>query len=945
MGRVVKCLLELSLTLLILQGQVVTLRCAQPRPIAPRDPWVPELDVEKYQLRNGLTVVLHEDHKTPLVAVNVTYNVGSKDDPPGRTGFAHLFEHVMFKGSQHSDCAYHWPIHPYMARGYASTGEDLTVYRTTVTRNALETVLWLEADRMGFLLPALTEAKLVNARNVVRMERRQNWIDPQLSEVEEALNRALYPPGHPYRHMTIGLTDDLSGVRYKDISAFSQKYYAPDNAFLSVAGDFRPAPTKRWIQKYFGGLSPSTHATVPSSDTTTPIQPRHITLTDRTSHSQVFLVWKTVPAHHPDEPALDVLASILGGPSTENRLRRSLIDDRQLAVGVKASHPTLMLAGQFELQLQANHGQQLEELVQIADAEMERLKKEGPTDQEVRRAKLERRNSQMSLLEPVTRKAEILNRYTAECGNPLAYRLELLGMLAVTPADVVRVARSYLGNARIELDVLPGERGIKRYGNDLDPGELDSQVGSRPMPSNERFDRSVQPDCAPTPRFVPPLMKTRQLSNGLEVRIIERHELPQVVLKLVIRSGETSTPRGKEGLASLALALLERATRSRSAQQLEADLLKTGSSLAGDGFWDANWVTLTTSTRRLEEALDLYADVILNPAFPGKELQRLKLYRLAVLESNSLDSKKIAEDVFSRMLYDPLHPYARPYWGTSESVQSITRQDVITFYRRNFVPGNLALVVVGDVRTDAIISALEKQFGKWLPRPVPPAPDLRQVVAPNDNHVLYLIDKPGAEQSVISVGCSSTAVTERAHYALEVLLKELAGRLSTRLCDEKGCSYEVDSDLFRRNGKAPWVVRCSVDKLDTANALEAVFEVLTDLIGGKPMTQNDIDKICDGMVPNWFYRFECMTDAALEVADLISHSLPDHQWATDLNRYAMVTEDEASRVARHYLTPAGVKVLIVGDRRWIESLLQTSPFFKAIILLDPRGNLLPNPPG
>ena len=214
-------------------------------------PGFPSLEVEKYQLRNGLTVVLHEDHKTLLVAVNVTYNVGSKDDPPGRTGFAHLFEHMMFKGSQHSDCAYHWPIHPYVARGYASTGEDLTVYRTTVTCNALETVLWLEADRMGFLLPVLTEEKLVNARNVVRMERRQNWIDPQLSEVDEALSLALYP------------------------------------------------------------------------------------------------------------------------------------------VGVKASHPTLMLAGRFELQLQANHGRQLEELVQIADAEIERLKKEGPTDQEVRRAKLE----------------------------------------------------------------------------------------------------------------------------------------------------------------------------------------------------------------------------------------------------------------------------------------------------------------------------------------------------------------------------------------------------------------------------------------------------------------------------------------------------------------------------------------------------------------------------
>jgi len=385
-------------------------------------------------------------------------------------------------------------------------------------------------------------------------------------------------------------------------------------------------------------------------------------------------------------------------------------------------------------------------------------------------------------------------------------------------------------------------------------------------------------------------------------------------------------------------------TKSRSTLQLEADLLKTGSTLSGEGLLESSIVTLSTATRRLEEALDLYADVILNPSFPDKELHRLKLGRLALLKSRSLDSRNIAQDLFSRSLYHPQHPYARPYLGTPESVRSITRQDVIAYYRRNFVPGDAALVVVGNVWPDAIVTALETRFGKWPPGPIPPAPDLRPIPSRSDTQMIYLIDKPGAQQSVVSVGRISSAVTGRARYGLEILLKVLSGRLATNLCDEKGCSYEIDSYLLRRNGEAPWVVRSSVHKLDTTAALAQIFEALTDLTGPNPITKDDIRTFDENMVPTWFYRFECIVDVASEVADLVSHGLPDRQWATELNRYAAVTENETSRVARRYLTPLGMKVLIVGDRGWIEALLRTSPFVKSIILLDSRGNRLPNPP-
>ncbi len=911
------------------------------------DPWVPEFKVEKYRLRNGLTVVLQEDHKTPLVAVNVTYNVGSKDDPPGRTGFAHLFEHLMYKGSQHSDQPYEWPIYPYLAWGRATTENDHTIYRTTVTSNALERVLWLEADRMGFLLPAVTEDKLANVRSVVMMERRQNWVDPSLSMVEETLNRALYPAGHPYHHMAIGSAEDLSAARLEDISAFYRRFYAPNHAFLCIAGNFRPALTRRWIQKYFGGLSPADAPAKPTSHISAPIQPCRITLRDRIYLPRVYLVWQTVPAYHPDEPAIDVLSSVLGGWSHGSRLFRALMDDRQIATEVSASHPTRMLAGRFEIDITATAGGggKLDELVRVVDAEIERLKKEGPTEDEVRIARLERRNFLMQHLEPLTARARDLNDYVAACGDPLAYRSVLRKVFAVTPADVVRVARQYLNNARIELDVLPGERTMTPYDDDRDPRQPDHPAAPRPVPRHEPFDRSIPPDCPPTPPFVPPVTQTRRLSNGLEVRIIERHDLPQVVLKLVVRSGETSTPRGKEGLDSFAMGLLTRGTTSRSPLQLDTDLLKTGSTLSWQGLLESSSVTLTTATRRLEEALDVYADVILNPSFPDKELQRLKQDSRALQETRSLDPKDVSQDVFSRLLYHSEHPYARPYLGTPDSVRSVTRQDVISFYRQHLVPGNAALVVVGDVSADAIVKALETRFGKSAQGPIPKAPVPLLVPPATVGRAIYLIDSPGAEQSVVAVGRLGPAVTGSARYGLEILLKELEGRLATQLRDKKGTSYDLDAFLLRRNDNAPWILRSPVHKLDTTAALDIIFEVMDGMTGPDPITDQSIQAINENMVPDWFFRFECSSDVATEAAELVAHGMPGRQWARDLRSFAAVTEDGALRVAGRYLAPLKTKVLIVGDRAWIEPQLRRSRYASSIILLDSQGDPLPEPPG
>ena len=444
---------------------------------------------------------------------------------------------------------------------------------------------------------------------------------------------------------------------------------------------------------------------------------KHIRLTDAVSLPRVQLIWPTVPAGHPDEPALDVLAAVLGGLSKENRLFRTLMYDRQLAAQVDASHPTQLLTGMFEVSLYARPGESLENLVKIADAEIERLKTEGPTPVEVIKAQNEEESGLIMGLQSVTRKASVLNRFMAIYGDPLAYRTELEKVFAVTPDDVTRVAKKYLGRGRIKLEVVPGAPVARPVEAAVDRGKQVPLVAPRLADVNDTFDRSTMPRLGPTPRFVPPRFERRSLSNGLELLIAERHELPILTLDLIVKSGETSTSKGKEGLGSIAASLLDEGTQTRTALDLAGELALIGATLGAQGELESTSVSLTTLIRHLDRGLDLYADIIMNPSFPEKELSRLKLQRLAHLKARADDPEQTAAAVFPRLIYGTDHPYGRPDVGTARSVESITRDDAVAFYKRIMVPGNAALVVVGDVRPDTITAALESRLRKWAARP------------------------------------------------------------------------------------------------------------------------------------------------------------------------------------------------------------------------------------
>ncbi len=939
----------------------------------PRQPQIPALKVEQYTLPNGLQVILHEDHKTPVVAVNVWYKVGSKDEIRGRTGFAHLFEHLMFQGSRHYDQDYFLPLEKIGADLNGQTSEDETMYYETVPSNALELALWLESDRMGFLLPAMTQEKLDNQRDVVKNERRQTVDNVPYGQAEETLLQALYPTGHPYHHSVIGSMADLSAARLQDVAAFFRQYYVPNNALLCVAGDFQPQAARRWIEKYFGPLPRGPEVSPPKPSVPVLSAARHITMTDAVSLPRARLIWPTVPANHPDEAALDVLADILGGLPKENRLFRALLYDRQLAAQVDVSHPTHLLAGTFEVDLYAPPGpdvewiglpglahadrlakfvkladaDQLAKIVRLADAEIERLKQDGPSDLEVKKSQNARESELIMGFQSVTHKASTLNQYAAILGDPLAYRTELAKVFAVTPADVKRVAGKYLGSRRIEIDIVPGPPASRPPEAAVDP-KTQAPLASPPVALiKDEFDRSVMPPLGPIPHYAPPRFERRRLTNGLELRIVERHDLPIVTLDLVVKSGETLASRGKEGLASIAVGLLDEGTKSRNALQLAGELAEIGSSLGASGELEASTVSLTTLARHLERGMDLFADVILNPSFPDKDLSRLKRERLAQLKARVDDPEQIATDVFPRLIYGLDHPYGRPQLGTAASVQSLTRDDAVAFYKKIMVPGNASLIVVGDVRTDAIAQGLEARLRSWQPGPVPENPPVLAPHTASPGRPVYLIDKPAAAQSVLTVGKIGAARKSPDYFALSVMNAILGGQFGSRinmnLREQRGYSYGAQSSFSFRRGPGPFEASGTVQTAVTRPALVELMKELTDIAGPRPVTRAELASAKQQISEGFPRRFETTFGVAAQLASLAAGDLPDDEFEHYQARIEAVTKADVDRVARQYITPENMTILIVGDRSQIEAPLSSLPFVQSIKHVDTQGNPVADP--
>lgn len=900
---------------------------------------LPAINVKEYKLKNGLRVILHSDRSTPIVTVGTWYHVGSKNETPGRTGFAHLFEHMMFQGSQRYNADYFTPLSEAGGSINGTTNQDRTWYFETVPSNFLELALFMEADRLGGLLPAMTQEKLDNQRDVVKNERRQRVDNQPYGAAFEKIGEIMFPKPHPYNWTTIGSLDDLQAASMEDVKQFFRQYYTANNTILVVSGDFNEAQARRWIQKYFGPIARGSAITRPN-----PTQPkldqviRTVVEDPLAPLPRRYMVWHSVRQFHPDEAALDILSNILSA-GRGSRLQGNLLYGKELVSQVGAFNNASEIAGTFQITATARPGRSLDDIEAEINKEIERIKREPPTEDEIARAKNSIEAQTIFGLQTVLGKAGQLTTYAGYVGQPNYFQPDLDRYARVTPADVQRVANQYLIANHLILTYNPPATRTPGGGRPAGGANTPTSVKSEKRDQAAIDAQAAKlPKGGPDPKLVLPAIEKSKLSNGLEVWMVEHRELPIVAMNLVLKTGQANEPDNRTGVAGLSTALIDDGTKTRSALDISNGLQSIGANMGAGSGWDSTNVTLQTLTKNLDKALDIYADVIQNPTFPEREFASLRDRQIIGLRQQKANPNAIGNTVYNRVLYGD-HPYGRD--NTEATLKAISRDDVVRYYESTFRPNNGVLIVVGNYDKAAMRSKLESAFSAWKPGEVSARtlPQPRQL----ERTGIFLVDRPNSAQSVVGIGQVGIDRASPDYYPVLLMNNILGGgitaRISMNLREDKGYTYGANSSFSFRRGPGPF--RAGGD-MQTAVTKESVAELMKELRGirgGVPITQKELDYYKQRLIRLFPSGFETVGAISNQLANLVAYDLPDTYFNDYITNVNAVTLADVNRVANRYLDPDKMAIVIVGDRKMIEPGLKELGY--PITIMDTEGNPIP----
>jgi len=876
------------------------------------------LETEKYTLSNGLDVILHEDHSVPIVDVNLWYHVGSKNEKPGRTGFAHLFEHMMFQGTPHFGGEFFAPIQEIGGDLNGSTTEDRTNYWENVPSNYLELVLAMESDRMGFLPDALTQEKLDNQRDVVKNERRQRVDNQPYGHAEEILLGLLFPEGHPYSWTVIGSMDDLSAATLDDVKEFFRTYYAPNNASLCLAGDFDPGEVRRLVESYFGTIPPG--PPVERVETWTPKLDgvRRARAEDAVELPRLYMVWHTPARYAPEDAEMDLLASVLGSGKT-SRLYQSLVYERQIAQDVSVYQESRSLGGLFHIEVTAQEGHTLDEIEEAVDGELETLLAGGVTGKELDKAKIGFEASFVRRLQRLggfRGRANVLNGYNTFLGSPDRLQWDVNRYDAATTESVMEAARR-------SIDL--GRRAILRS---VPQGKL--------AESDIVLDRDQTPGPEPEPSFTPPAIERQTLPNGLEILLVEDHRLPLVDLRLVLKRGWSSDPSGRFGTSAITLAMLDDGTESRSALEIADEAKSLGTRLWNSGSFDGSIVGMNVLAKNFDGALDLLADVVLHPTFPKEELERQRQIYLGRIRQEKSQPLTTALKTFMRILYGEDHPYSQPFTGsgTEESIRSLAREDLVRFHNRNYHPNLATVVLCGDITMEEAKKKIDTAFHRWK-RGASPTPDITPPARP-EGRKIYVVDKPGAAQSAIIAGNLSLTRSDPDYTAFTLLHTAFGGqftsRLNLNLREEKGYTYGAQSEIVEAKSPAPFIAFSEVHTEYTKESVAEFLKEFEGIAGGRPVTADELAFTKSSLLKGFPQDFETIWSVSGRMATLAKFSLPLDDWALYRQRVEAVSGDDLLRLGRKYVHPGELLVVVVGDREKIEEGLRGLGAGEVIVL-------------
>ena len=903
---------------------------------------VPNIKYEKYTLPNGLDVILSEDHRLPLVATNIWYHVGPANELPGRTGFAHLFEHMMFEGSKHVPGSSH--IRYLEAAGASdlngTTEFDRTNYFETLPSNQLELALWLESDRMGYLLDQLDQASLTNQQDVVRNERRQSIENSPYGIVEEGVYHLLFPKGHPYYADVMGSHADIQAAKLEDIRNFFKLYYRPNNASLAIVGDFDPVQTKQLVEKYFGPLKRG--APVPKISVVTPhlTAERHAVIHDHVELPRLYMAWLTSPIFKLGDADADLAGDILGGGKS-SRLYKKLVYEKQIALDVSASQQSLILGSVFEIVVTARPGHTAEEMQKAVDEELAAFRKDGPTAVELERA---RNGVETGMIEGLERLggfggvADRLNEYNHYLGNPGFFPQDVRRYQAATTASIRTFAESQLKpTARVVIYGIPGKPDL---GPDVPtpPNQQKGQKSGGESVNEDAAWREDPPNPAPAHALNLPTPEIFKLSNGLTVYYRYREGLPVVAASLVFASGSSANPVDKPGLASFTANMLQQGTEKRNATQIADEAALLGTALSSSASMDASSVGATSLTKNFPGVLDLVADVVLHPTFPPAEVERRRASRLAAFADERSEPNTIVSRTGVAVLFGPHHPFGYDNSGTEAAIKAMKREDMVNFWKTHYAPNNAALVVSGNIPVADLKALAESKFGAWKSEEIPAL----QFGAPEPTKAkIVIVDRPDAKQTMVRLLQMGVSRSTPDYPALEVMNSELGGLFSSRinmnLREEHGYTYGASSFFVYRRSLGYFVVGGGIRTDVTGPAVTETLKEIHRMIDA-PMKPEELSLAKDSQSRSLPGIFETARGEAGALSEIYMYGLaPDYfsKLPAELNA---VTAEDAQAVAKKYLHPDQMILVCVGDRAKIEPELVKLDL-GAIEIRDADGNV------
>lgn len=888
---------------------------------------IPKIAFEKYTLANGLTIILHVDKKMPAVNVNLWYHVGSKNEKPGRTGFAHLFEHMMFQGSKNVVGEYLSLIEKAGANlrtggVNGTTNNDRTNYFETVPTSSLEYALWIESDRMGYLLEALTKEKLDNQRDVVKNEKRQGENAPYAKSYE-LMYANLFPQGHPYSWTVIGSMDDLSAASLDDVKDFFKTYYTPNNCTLTLSGDFDPTTAKELIKKYFGPFPAGPTIDRMKNNIPRLDNDKLVVATDRVPQARIYLCYPSIPMYDKEEAPLDYAAFVLGS-GKNSRLYKKLVRELELASSVSVNNSCQEIAGMFIIDVTARPGKSLDEIKKIIDEEIKTFSASGPTVEELQREKAKQESEFISQLEHIGGfggKADRFGMYQTYLGDPDYFQKDYDRYQNVNTLDIVASFKKWIFDAhRLELRILPENSG---------------------RPDAKEFDRSIPPSLDAKAVFTAPAIEEKKLANGIVVYVHKRTELPKVTCRLIIKGGNQAESAEKAGTAWMTGALLDEGTKKRNALQIQSDLEKLGSSLGTSGSKTGATLNLSSLKKNFEASMDIMADVLLNPIFPTDELERNRKLRLDAIAQQKNNPAAISSMLFPKLLFGANHPMGILTSGTEASIKAITKNDIQAYYDNYYKPDNSAFLFTGDITLDEAVKLTEKYFGTWKKGTVPTFSPKQ--VPPPSKTVVYLVDRQDAPQSQITIGSLAPNRKTPDYLKIQLMNGILGGAFSSRLNmnlrEDKGYAYGAFSGFSMNESYGYWSANAGVQTKFTKESLIEFRKEIEGMSGARPVTEEEADALKKNLTRGYVQNFESLDMVNGQIASLVSMNLPLDEIRNYIPGIENQSINDINATGKKYIDFNQAVVLVVGDLSKIENGIRELNWGE-VIILDADGNRL-----